>query len=119
MSEKLKQMRAAKRAAKENSQREMDKLDRELCKAFAAAESAGSSSGGTRPAPQRKEKDIFAKYPGGFEMAGNLQQVSTDSAEAARERMNQAYNDPDRSLQGMNAYQAKLVRQRRNGEIPN
>ena len=75
MSEKLKQMRAAKRAAKENSQREMDKLDRELCKAFSAAESAG----GTRPAPQRKEKDIFAKYPGGFEMAGNLQQVSTDS----------------------------------------
>ena len=114
MGEKIKAIHAATKAKKEARQREIDRLDRELCKAFSAAESAG----GTRPAPQRKEKDIFAKYPGGFEMAGNLQQVSTDSAEAARERMNQAYNDPDRSLQGMNAYQAKLVRQRRNGEIP-
>ena len=86
MSEKLKQMRAAKRAAKENSQREMDKLDRELCKAFAAAESAGSRSGGTRPA---QKQDIYDRFPGGFEMAGNLQQVSTDSASAARDRMEQ------------------------------
>ena len=117
MSEKLKQMRAAKRAAKENSQREMDKLDRELCKAFAAAESAGSRSAETRPA-RNKGKDFTDRFAGGFEMWSNTQPVSTDSAEAARERMNQAYNDPDRSLQGINAYQAKLVRQRRNGEIP-
>ena len=89
MGEKLKQMRAAKKAAKENSQREIDRLDRELCKAFSAAESAGSRSAETRPAPQRKKKDIYAKYPGGFEMAGNLQQVSTDSASAARDRMEQ------------------------------
>lgn len=114
MSEKLKQMRAAKKAAKENSQREMDKLDRELCKAFSAAESAG----GTRPAQKQHKRDIYDRFPGGYEPAPYQQTVSTDSAEAARERMNEAYNDPDRSLQGMNAYQAKLVRQRRNGEIP-
>ena len=114
MGEKLKQMRAAKKAAKENSQREIDRLDRELCKVFAKAESAG----GTRPAPQRKEKDIFAKYPGGFEMAENLQQVSTDSASAARDRMNERLASDEPTYNGMNAFQAELARKRRRGEIP-
>ena len=89
MGEKLKQMRAAKKAAKENSQREIDRLDRELCKAFSAAESAGGRSGGTRPAQKQHKRDIYDRFPGGFEMAGNLQQVSTDSASAARDRMEQ------------------------------
>ena len=114
MGEKMKAIHAATRAKKEARQREIDRLDRELCKAFSAAESAG----GTRPAQKQHKRDIYDRFPGGYEPAPYQQTVSTDSAEAARERMNQAYNDPDRGLRGMNAYQAKLVRQRRNGEIP-
>lgn len=87
---KLQKMRAAKRAAKENSQREMDKLDKHLCQVFAQVESASGSSGGTSPAQrQHKEKDIYAKYPGGFTPSYNQQTVSRDSAAAARDRMEQ------------------------------
>ena len=117
MGEKMKAIHAATKAKKEARQREIDRLDRELCKAFSAAESAGGRSAGTRPA-RNKGKDFTDRFAGGFEMWSNTQPVSTDSAEAARERMNQAYNDPDRSLQDMNAYQASIVRKRRNGEIP-
>lgn len=86
---KLQKMRAAKRAAKENSQREIDRLDRHLCQVFAQVESASGSSGGTRPAQQKTEKDAFAKYPGGFMPSYNHQTVSRDSAAAARDRMEQ------------------------------
>ena len=85
MGEKMKAIHAATKAKKEARQREIDRLDRELCKAFSAAESAG----GTRPAQKQHKRDIYDRFPGGFEMAGNLQQVSTDSASAARDRMEQ------------------------------
>jgi len=86
---KLQKMRAAKKAAKENKERELDKLDRHLCQVFAQVESASGSSGGTRPAQQKTEKDAFAKYPGGFMPSYNHQTVSRDSAAAARDRMEQ------------------------------
>ena len=117
MGEKLKQMRAAKKAAKENSQREMDKLDRHLCQVFAQVESASGRSGGTRPA-RSKGKDITDRFAGGYEMAGNLQQVSTDSASAARDRMNERLASDEPTYNGMNAFQAELARKRRRGEIP-
>ena len=117
MGEKMKAIHAATRAKKEARQREIDRLDRELCKVFAKTESAGGRSGGTRPA-RSKGKDITDRFAGGFEMAGNLQQVSTDSASAARDRMNERLASDEPTYNGMNAFQAELARKRRRGEIP-
>lgn len=118
MGEKLKQMRAAAKAAKEARQREIDKMDKQLCKAFAQVESTGGKSGGTRPARQAAKKDVFDRFPGGFEPGSTPQPVSTDSAAAARARMNERMASDEPNYNGMNAYQAKIARQRRSGEIP-
>lgn len=116
MSNKYQAVRAAKKAAQEARQREIDALDRQLCKMFAAAEDSRGGSTAARPAQAKGKGSWLNRYPGGTETPRPRETATTRSATDARQEMIKRAQDEDRSLATMNKYQADLVRRRKNGE---
>ena len=100
-----------------------DKSPRERAKQIISDYESGSGrfSGMGKPTfPSTNKPTYPATYPGtyGSTYGSNKVKDKPTGAEAARSKMLEKQQDPERDLQNMNRYQAGLVRKRRAGETP-
>lgn len=101
-----------------------DKSPRERAKQIISDFESGSgrfSGMGKQPTfPSTNRPTYPATYPGtyGSTYGSNKVKDKPTGAEAARSKMLEKQQDPERDLKNMNKYQAGLVRKRRAGEVP-